>query len=104
MNKKYKELSGNTIIFAIGTFGAKVIMFFMVPLYTNILTASEYGTADLIQTISSLFVPIFSIMIQDAVLRFGLSENINKRSVLKNALFINLIGMLIAIILVSILP
>ena len=49
-------------------------MFFMVPLYTNILTASEYGTADLIQTISSLFVPIFSIMIQDAVLRFGLSE------------------------------
>lgn len=103
MNKKYKELSGNTIIFAIGTFGAKVIMFFMVPLYTNILTASEYGTADLIQTISSLFVPIFSIMIQDAVLRFGLSENINKRSVLKNALFINLIGMLIAIILVPIL-
>lgn len=103
MNKKYKELSGNTLVFAIGTFGSKFILFFMVPLYTNILTTSEYGTADLIQTIASLLVPLFSIMIQDAVLRFGLSENTNKKSVLKNALLISLIGAIIAIMVIPIL-
>ncbi len=100
MKKKYRELTGNTIIFAIGVFGSKIILFFMVPLYTNILSTSEYGTADLIQTLSSLFVPVFSIMIQDAVLRFGLSEQICKKAVLKNSLYVTCIGSFVALTII----
>ena len=35
---RYKKLMGNTIIFAIGTFSSKVLVFLMLPFYTNILS------------------------------------------------------------------
>ena len=34
----------DTLIFSLGSFGSKIILFFMVPLYTNYLTTEEYGT------------------------------------------------------------
>jgi len=48
MNDKYKYLGKNTLIFAISSFGTKFMSFFLVPLYTNLLTTEEYGTVDLI--------------------------------------------------------
>lgn len=97
MNKRLRELTGNTIIFAIGTIGSKIVLFFLVPLYTNVLSTTEYGTADLVQTVSSLLVPILSIMIQDAVLRYGLSKEVDQNVLLKNALVITVIGMIIGL-------
>ena len=46
---KYKRLFSNTLIFAIGTFGSKLLAFFLMPLYTNVLTDAQYGTSDLLQ-------------------------------------------------------
>lgn len=94
---KYKELLSNTLIFAIGSFGARLISFFLVPLYTNILTTKQYGTTDLITTIANLAVPIFSLVIQDAVLRFGLSGKHNVGVVCKNSFFILILGSLISL-------
>lgn len=45
---RYKELFRDTAIFAIGSIGTKLILFLMVPLYTNYMSSAEYGTADLI--------------------------------------------------------
>ena len=42
--QRNKYLLKNTVIFSIGNFGTKIISFFLVPLYTNILTTREYGT------------------------------------------------------------
>ena len=42
MNKKYKYLGKNTIIFAISSFGTKILSFLLVPLYTSVLTTEEY--------------------------------------------------------------
>ena len=58
--KRNKYLLKNTVIFSIGNFGTKIISFFLVPLYTNILTTREYGTVDLIYTIGMvlLFVTV----------------------------------------------
>ena len=72
---KYKRLISDTVIFAIGNLGSKIILFFMVPLYTNYLSAEEYGTSDLVFTIAQLLMPFVSLVIFDAVLRFGLSKN-----------------------------
>ena len=74
MNDKYKALFKDTIIFAIGNLGSKMILFFLVPLYTNYLTTEEYGTADLIFTVAQLVVPVVSLTIYDAVIRFGLDK------------------------------
>ncbi len=56
MENKFKSLASNTIIFAIGNFGSKIIMFFFLPLYTNVLTTAEYGVAEIVTTFSALFV------------------------------------------------
>lgn len=71
--KKY--LIKNTAIFALGSFGTKFISFFLVPLYTNILTTSEYGTVDMISTIGMVLVPLLTLNICEAVMRFSLDEN-----------------------------
>lgn len=89
---KYKRLAKDTFIFAVGNFGSKLILFFMVPLYTNYLSAAEYGTADLVFTISQFLIPIFSLVIFDAVIRFGLSKHESAEEVLLNGLLIWLAG------------
>ena len=79
---RYKELFRDTAIFAIGSIGTKLILFLMVPLYTNYMSSAEYGTADLIFTIAQLMTSFLSIVIFDAVIRFGLSSREKRENVL----------------------
>ena len=95
---KYKRLVTDTIVFALGNLGSKVILFFMVPLYTNYLSTEEYGTSDLVFTVAQLLVPFVSLVIFDAVLRFGLSKNANKKNVLKSSFLVVLIGSIVTIV------
>lgn len=92
MNKKLKVLFKDTIIFALGSFGSKVILFFLVPLYTNYLTTEEYGIADLVFTTAQLIIPIVSIVIFEAVIRFGLMKDLNPAEVLKAGMMVGIIG------------
>ena len=69
---KYRDLSKNTILFTINSFGSKIISFLLVPLYTYVLSTSDYGTADLVTSTVSLLVPVLTLNVQDAVLRFSL--------------------------------
>lgn len=78
MNKrKYKYLSKNILLFSISSFGQKILAFFLVPLYTGVLSTSQYGTIDLVSTTVSLLVPIFSLSISEAVMRFTISDKEN---------------------------
>ena len=98
-NSKKSLLIKDTIIFAIGSIGSKMILFIMVPLYTNFLTTEEYGTADLLFTFAQLLIPIITVSIYQAVLRFGLSNNSNKSSVILSGLVVTLSGSVVIIIL-----
>ena len=97
MNKKYKVLFKDTIIFALGGLGSKLILFFLVPLYTNYLTTEEYGVADLVFTIAQLIIPIVSVVIFEAVIRFGLMKDKNPAAVLKAALVVIFIGSIVTV-------
>ena len=99
MENKYKKLLSNTLIFAIGNFGSKLIMFFFVPLYTNVLSTNEYGIAELVTTFSTLLVPIISLGIGEAVLRFGLYKDINKNAVIKNSFIVLICGSVLMVII-----
>ncbi len=83
---KYKRLLSNTLIFAIGTFSSKVLVFLLVPFYTNLLTKGEMGTADLIVQTANLIIPIVSIGMSNAIIRYGLDKYIDKRDVFTGAL------------------
>lgn len=72
--KKYESLIKDILLFAISTFIPKAISFFLVPLYTNVLSTAEYGIADLISTTVSLLIPIFTIDISDGVMRFTIEN------------------------------
>lgn len=100
---RYKKLLGNSAIFAIGSLGSKLISFILVPLYTYILTKSEFGTVDLITTSVNLILPIITLSAFDAVFRFVLDKNENEDKVLVNGLLISLQGALIGLLIIPIL-
>lgn len=97
---KYKKLLSNSFIFFIGNFGSKLISILMVPLYTKVLTPSEYGVSDLILTTINLLVPILTLELGQAAIRFAIdAKSIGEKesiysSILFQGLFVSLISFL----------
>lgn len=89
---RYKKLAFNTVIFAVGTFSSKFLVFLMLPLYTRTLSSSEYGEVDLVVQACNLMIPIASAGIMNAVIRFGLDGNENKKGVFSFGLVTFLTG------------
>lgn len=81
-SNKIKNLSQNAILFTISGFGTRIVSFFLVPFYTYVLSTGEYGKVDLVTTTVQLLIPILTINIQDAVLRFSLDEQYQKEDVI----------------------
>ena len=69
MNKK-KELTKNTIILMMGKIFTQFLSFFLLPLYTRFLPASDYGLVDLLLTYISLFAPVVTVQQEMATFRF----------------------------------
>ena len=57
---KEGTLVKNTIIYAIGNFGSKILSFLLLPFYTYYLSTNDYGYFDLITTTISLLTPIIT--------------------------------------------
>lgn len=76
---KYKRLLSNTAILGAGTFASKVLVFLLMPLYTAILSAEAFGTADLIAQTANLLIPLASVGICDGLFRFTLEAEANDR-------------------------
>lgn len=72
---KYSYLIQNTLLLTLASFGSKFLSFFLVPLYTNVLSTAEYGVSDIITTSSTLLVYALTLHIGSAVLRFGIDKN-----------------------------
>ncbi|WP_352420523.1 oligosaccharide flippase family protein [Proteiniborus sp.] len=100
---RYKKLASNTFTFAIGTFSSKILVFLMLPLYTRVLSSAEYGKVDLIVQTCNILIPIVSAGILNAVIRFGLENNTNKKSVFSIGLLTILLGFAVLLILEPIL-
>lgn len=90
---KYQKLASNTLIFAIGSFGAKFLSFILIKLYTGCMTAEGYGTADLLAQTVNVLYPILSFSMADAIIRFGMDKGYNQKQVYTVALTATLIGL-----------
>lgn len=95
---KYKKLIKNTALITVGNFASKLLTFFLLPLYTAILTTAEYGIADLMTTTVNLMTPFFTLIISEAVMRFALDRECDKRQVFSIGLFVTLFGTVIMLI------
>lgn len=89
---KYNYLAKNTILFTISSFGSKILVFLLVPLYTSVLSTTEYGIADLITTASTLLMYIFTINIADSVLRFAIEQKKDQEIYLSYGLQVLFVG------------
>ena len=90
--KGYKYLFKNIGLLTISQFGTKILVFLLVPLYTSVLSTSEYGTYDLFVTTINLLVPIVTLNLSDAVLLFALDEKVDCSEVLSIGLKYSLYG------------
>lgn len=77
----YKALLSNTIIFAIGSFSSKVLAIVLVSVYMNILTTEQVGLTDNFTHVANWLLPVVSLTVSEAVIRFGLDKSYDKRRI-----------------------
>lgn len=83
---RYKNLITNTIVFGIGTFSSKLLVFFLVPLYTSVLSKEQMGISDMIVNVANLLYPIATVSITSAMLRFGMDKHYKKADVFSSGI------------------
>ena len=71
----------NTIIFAIGSFSSKLLVFFMLRYYTAMLTPEQFGIADRITNTSNLLMPFVMLSIQEAIIRYSMDRSLRRADV-----------------------
>lgn len=69
-----RDLFKNTFIIAIGKFSTQILSYLLLPLYTSILSTSEYGVYDLLVTICIFVIPLITIMMEESMFRFLIDE------------------------------
>ena len=89
---KYKYLFKNIGLLTLSSFATKLLSFFLVPLYTNILTTTEYGIYDLFNTTVGVLLPILTLNVQDAVMRFAMDSKSNRKAIISIAMKILLVA------------
>ena len=74
-------LAKNIGLLTISQFGTKLLSFFLLPLYTSILTTADYGTFDLFSTTVLLLIPVLTLGISSGVLRYAMEKECDKAEV-----------------------
>lgn len=80
-HSSYRKLVSNTLVFAIGSFSSKVLVLLLIPIYTSYLSTSELGVTDVLTQIANWMLPLATMTISEAIIRFGLDKAYDKRRV-----------------------
>lgn len=95
---RIKVLFKNVGLFTVSSFSIKLVAFILLPLHTRVLGLSDFGKYDIFLLLIAFFMPIFTLSIYEAVLRFTIGKS-NPGDVLKIAHTILLKGFIVLIIL-----
>ncbi|HJE45714.1 lipopolysaccharide biosynthesis protein [Levilactobacillus namurensis] len=95
--KEEHRLIKNTGLIAIGNLSTKLVSFFLLPLYTALLTTSEYGTVDYIISISTFCVPFATMLMDESMFRYLIDakNDAERRSIISVAIKVTGGGILI---------
>lgn len=74
---KYRNLILNVGLFAINAVATRLITFLLVPLYTNYMSAGEYGLTDMSVTVISLITPLVTLDVSEAAVRYIVGDSKN---------------------------
>lgn len=95
--KEEHRLIKNTGLIALGNLSTKLVSFFLLPLYTALLTTNQYGTVDYIISISTFCVPFATMLMDESMFRYLIdAKNDNERkSIISVAVKVTGVGILI---------
>lgn len=71
------------------------MVFFLMPLYTRVLTTADYGVMDIVVNTSNMLLPLVMVSISDGVIRFGLDRSAKKADVFSIGLATSVGGFLV---------
>ncbi|MEW4328507.1 polysaccharide biosynthesis C-terminal domain-containing protein [Rossellomorea marisflavi] len=91
MMSKRKKLFTNSLIFALGDIGSKGITLLLVPFYTFYFSQSDYGVVDITQVTINLLIPILSLSVFEAVLRYVM-DNENRSEIFTTGIVITILS------------
>jgi O-antigen/teichoic acid export membrane protein len=77
--KKSKSLLQGVGVYAIGTFGTKILSFFIVPLYTYYIAKSDMGVYDILISTINLLTPLVTLQISDAAYKWVIRDDIKDK-------------------------
>ncbi|MBQ8207655.1 MAG: polysaccharide biosynthesis C-terminal domain-containing protein [Clostridia bacterium] len=102
---KYKKLVSNTAILSVGTLASKILVYLLLPLYTDCLSPSEYSTADLISQTANLLLPLLAVGMVDGIFRFAIDSESDggRNKVFCVSTYMVAIGSVIALALIPLL-
>lgn len=83
LKRKYKYLLKNAGVLTIGNFSSKILIFLLVPLYTSVLSAEEYGVYDLAAGMVQLLMPVVTCGIMGGVMRFIMDKSSDSQEVIR---------------------
>jgi O-antigen/teichoic acid export membrane protein len=96
---KYKKLAMNTVIFAIGSFGSKILVLLLTRLYTSNISPADSSTKELLEITANFLIPIFTFSMSEAIIRFGLDKHYSKKQVFTSSCCVTAVGLLLMFIL-----
>ena len=85
-NTKYKKLCSDTVILALGTFGSKLLVFLLMPLYTALLSPDQYSAAELITGTANLIMPFACMGITTGIFRFAAEKGSDQAEVFSSGI------------------
>ncbi|MDE6034715.1 MAG: polysaccharide biosynthesis C-terminal domain-containing protein [Ruminococcus sp.] len=96
---KYTNLAKNTLVFAIGNFGSKILVILLTRLYSNNINPADSSTKELLEITANFLLPIFTFSMSEAVIRYGLDRKYRKKEVFTTSMVLNFIGLILMFLL-----
>lgn len=102
--KYLKKTGKHSIVYGLGNLVSKIIAFLLVPVYTRVLTPSEYGILSLITVSLSITAIVLNMGMQTTLFRFYIfdytDEKNRKKLVSTILIFLNVTSILLIFILI----
>lgn len=84
--QKGKELVKTTFILLIAKISTQVVNFLLLPMYTALLSTSEYGEIDIYSSLSMILIPFLTLQLENGLFRFFiLSEDKDKKTIVSSS-------------------
>lgn len=101
-----KTIVKNTVIFAIGNFGSKILAYVMVLVYTHFISTSDLGYYDLILTTVSLITPLVTMAFDEGEYRWliGTDDKTEQKNIISTCIksvFFTTVGSVIVLLLLN---